>query len=115
MKLHVWQRSHALAKRVYRLTAEYPASERYGLTSQTRRSAANVPMNIAEGSGRKGTKDFARFLDIAASSVSELEYQLLLAADLGMSSTPTDDERNECVEIRKMLSGLRKAILRSDR
>jgi len=80
--LHVWQLAHALTLDVYQATTTFPAEERYGLTSQLRRAACSVPSNIAEGTGRGGDLELARFLRIARGSASEVEYQLLLARDL---------------------------------
>lgn len=81
-QLHVWQEALALAKEVYVLTALFPSDEKFGLTSQIRRSAASIPSNIAEGAGRNSNKDFARFLSIALGSAFELETHLLLAKEL---------------------------------
>lgn len=83
--LEVWQRGHALALAIYQLTAGFPDKERFGLVSQLRRSAASVPTNIAEGSKRTGNRDYARFLNIAEGSLAEVEYQLILSADLGFA------------------------------
>lgn len=80
--LQIWSRSHALTLEIYRITQRFPGVETYGLLSQMRRSASSVPTNIAEGCGRNTDKDFARFLDTAMGSASELEYQLILACDL---------------------------------
>src|SRR5690606_31706791 len=85
-RLQVWQRAHQLTLAVYRVTEAFPKDELYGFTSQTRRAATSVPTNIAEGCGRESTIDFARFLQIAMGSAKELEYQLLLARDLGYLS-----------------------------
>ena len=82
-RLTAWQVGHELALEVYQATASFPPDERFGLTSQMRRSAASVPTNIAEGSGRGSEPDFARFLAIAVGSASELLYQVRLARDLG--------------------------------
>ena len=80
--LKVWQRSHALTLRIYRLTKQLPAEEKYGLVSQLRRAAVSVPTNIAEGSKREGNQDFARFLNIAEGSLVEVEYLIMLCRDL---------------------------------
>ncbi|MFZ0959277.1 MAG: four helix bundle protein [Terriglobia bacterium] len=80
--LNVWQRSHSLAPRVYRLTKALPSDEKYGLVSQLRRAAVSVPTNIAEGSKREGNQDFARFLNIAEGSPAETEYLIMLSRDL---------------------------------
>ena len=82
-KLQVWRKAHALTLRIYEATRGVPTDERFGLTSQMRRSAASVPANIAEGCGRGGENELARFLQIAQGSGSELSYHLLLARDLG--------------------------------
>jgi len=81
--LKVWQEGHALTLEAYRLTAGFPAEERYGLTSQLRRAASSVPANIAEGSKRHTQAEYARFLNIAEGSLAEAEYFLILARDLG--------------------------------
>jgi four helix bundle protein len=80
--LKVWQKAHALTLEVYRSTSEFPPEERFGLTSQLRRSCASIPANIAEGCARNGDIEFARFVTIAAGSASETDYHLLLARDL---------------------------------
>jgi four helix bundle protein len=77
--LTVWQLAMEVTEQVYRLTAEFPKSETYGLSSQMRRSAVSIPSNIAEGQGRDSTKEFLHFLAIAFGSICELETQLLLA------------------------------------
>ena len=81
-ELKVWGKAHALTLKLYKLTRSFPNEERYGLTAQTRRAAASIGANIAEGCGRRTHIDFARFLQVALSSGSELQYHLLLAADL---------------------------------
>jgi len=81
--LRVWQRAHQLTLEAYGETSGFPKEERYRLTNQLRRAAASVPANIAEGCGRNGDVELARFLTIAKGSASELDYLLLLAHDLG--------------------------------
>lgn len=82
--LKVWQKSHEVVLQIYKITAQFPTDEKYGLTSQIRRSASSVPANIAEGSARGSDADYARFLHIALGSATELDYHLLLASDLGL-------------------------------
>ena len=83
--LEVWEKSHELTLKLYKSTTEFPREEIYGLTSQIRRACASIPTNIAEGSGRETAADFARFLQIAVGSASEVEYLILLAHDLNTS------------------------------
>lgn len=82
-KLTVWQRSHQLALATYRATARFPREERFGLMRPMRRASVSMPANIAEGCGRLGQKEFARFLSIAMGSASELQYFVILGTDLG--------------------------------
>jgi four helix bundle protein len=82
-KLQVWHKGHALVLDAYRATGSFPVQEQYGLTSQIRRAAGSIPANIAEGCGRDGDAELARFCLIAMGSASELDYHLLLARDLG--------------------------------
>ncbi len=82
-ELKVWQKAYALTLAVYRASARFPREERFALTSQIRRAAASVAVNIAQGCGRSGEAELARFFDIALGSASELECELLLARDLG--------------------------------
>jgi four helix bundle protein len=81
--LHVWERCHQLTLEIYAATLKFPREELYGLTSQIRRCAVSIGANIAEGCGKMGNNEFQRYLQIAAGSASELDYELLLAKDLG--------------------------------
>ena len=83
MKLIVWQKAMELTKAMYVLSRHFPADERYGLTDQLRRAAASIPSNIAEGNGRSGNREYARFLAIARGSLYESITQLELAKELG--------------------------------
>ena len=106
-KLHAWRKAHELVLAVYRATRPFPADELYGLTSQSPRSATSVAANIAEGCGRGGRRDFARFLRMAFGSASELEYHLPLAHDLHLlSDTSYDDLTREVSEVKQMLASL---------
>lgn len=84
-ELIVWQKSIALAKEIYRLTAAFPKSEQYGLTLQMRRAAISIPSNIAEGYARKGRREYSQFISIAFGSGTELETQLYLAKELSLA------------------------------
>jgi len=86
LELVVWQKAHWLTLELYKITRTFPREEQYGLTSQMRRAAASICANIAEGCGRGTARDFARFIQMALGSASELEYHLVLAADLGFIS-----------------------------
>ena len=114
-QLKVWKRAHVLALDVYCATSNYPTAEKYGLTSQMRRSATSVPTNLAEGAARHSRADYARFIDIAVGSVTEIEYQLILSDDLGyLESQRSTGLQRECREIRSMLLGLRSRVLTTD-
>lgn len=109
--LSVWHKSHALTLEVYEATSGFPAAERFGLTSQIRRACASVPTNIAEGCGRNSEADFARFLQIAMGSASELEYQLLLSHDLGyLEYRRFNSLTEQVIEVKRMLAGLLKKL-----
>lgn len=76
--LKVWQKAMDLTESVFQVSDNFPVDERFGLTSQIRRSAVSVPSNIAEGAGRNSNLDFIRFLNIANGSLNELETQILI-------------------------------------
>jgi len=106
-RLNVWEKAHKLTLEVYKGTASFPKEELYALTSQLKRAASSVAANIAEGCGRGSDADFARFLQIAMGSASELEYHLLLARDLKFLSE-SDYQRLETgtTEVKRMLAAL---------
>ena len=81
--LTIWQRGHQLVLSAYRSTADFPPTEKNGLTAQLRRAAVSVPANIAEGFRKRGRSDKARFFNIAEGSLEEVRYYLILADDLG--------------------------------
>jgi four helix bundle protein len=109
--LLVWQKAHAFALKTYRLTKRFPEDERFGLTSQVRRAVVSIEANLAEGCGRGSDQDFARFVQMAMGSATEVECHLLLSHDLGYISA--DDHAmaaSEIQEIKRMLSSLLKSI-----
>jgi four helix bundle protein len=86
--LQVWQRGMQIAEDIYALTAAFPADERFGLTSQLRRSAISVPANIAEGNARNSTKDYLRFLSISWGRWPRLRHSLSLFRDFTSATQP---------------------------
>lgn len=113
-QLKVWQVAHGVVKQVYRVTESFPVCERWGLTDQVRRSAVSVPANIAEGAGRNGDAEFARFLRIAMGSANETEYHLFLARDLGyLPATVAEPLERDVSEVKRMLTNLIVRIAKS--
>ena len=109
--LKVWQKSYNLCLRVYRISATFPKEERYGLTSQIRRSAVSIPSKIAEGYGRKTTADYLRMLYISYGSICELETQILIAGDLGfIEEGKLDTTKQDIAEIERMLKAMIKTL-----
>lgn len=86
-KLDTWLDGVELADTIYTLTASFPKTEIYGLSSQMQRAAVSVPSNIAEGSGKGSDRDFARFVSISLGSLFELETQIEIAYRRGYIST----------------------------
>jgi four helix bundle protein len=110
-KLHVWGKSHQLVPAIYRATVAFPQTELYGLTSQIRRASASIPANIAEGCGRDGDAELARFFQIAMGSASELEYHLLLAHDLGfLGDGDFKQLAPKVIEVKQMLAAFIKTL-----
>ena len=109
--LAAWQEARSLVREIYVLTKSFPSDERFGLTSQIRRSAVSVPSNIAEGYGRGSKNDYSRFLRIARGSLFEIETQLVLAHDLGYI---TDEARvavqQQIDKVARPLWGLTRSI-----
>lgn len=94
---------------IYQVTKRFPETEKYGLTSQLRRSAVSIPTNIVEGYKRKSNKDFAHFLNMADSSLEETKYHLFLSCDLKyISKDDYDRLLTSADEVGRMLSGFQK-------
>ncbi len=112
-RLLVARKAHATTLRIYEETTEFPAEERYGLTAQVRRAAVAIGSNIAEGHGSESNRVFARHLSIALGSINEVNYQLLLARDLGwLRPEVFDDLEGELSEVRAMMLGLVASVRR---
>jgi four helix bundle protein len=106
-KLDVWTYSVDVAERIYKITGEFPETERFGLVTQMRRSAVSIASNIAEGSSRTTNRDFRRFLGISRGSAAELETQVILAARFGMIAEDVATSiADQIDQIRAMLIGL---------
>ena len=87
--LHIWQEGINLARKIYEVTGNFPANEKYGIVSQMTRAAVSIPSNIAEGAGRNSNKDFANFLSIAIGSIFELHTQIAICEQIGYINEET--------------------------
>ena len=109
--LIVWQKSVKLVTHAYDLLKEFPEEEKFGLSSQIKRSSISIPSNIAEDYGRNYTKDYSRFLKIARGSLFEMQTQFEIAVNLKfISSEKLKDIKELSFEIEKMLNALIKKI-----
>ncbi|MGB9092786.1 MAG: four helix bundle protein [Gallionella sp.] len=110
-ELVVWQSSMDLVTEIYKITATFPADERFGLSSQARRAAVSIPSNIAEGQGRKATGAYLNHLSIAHGSLMELETQFQIAVRLNfITQNNASVLLKQMDEIGKMLNSLRKSL-----
>lgn len=109
--LEVWNRAHALVLEMYRLTNPFPRSEQFGVVSQIRRAAYSIPANIAEGFGRRSTRELLQFISFANGSLEELRYFLLLSRDLRYLS-PVDfaNLEKDLKAIAQMLEALARSL-----
>lgn len=106
--LIVWQKAHAFVLNVYPLSASFPKSEIYGLTSQLRRAAISIPANIAEGFKKRSSAEKVRFMNIAQGLLEECRYYLILIQDLGYAKT--EQLQIQLDEVGKLLAGYANAI-----
>ena len=110
-ELTVWQRAHELSLAVYKLTAGFPRSEMFGMTSQLRRASASVAANIAQGFGRRTTRELLRSLQIAAGEMEETRYFLILSSDLGYLSKPEFDQASAlCDSVGQLINALGRSL-----
>jgi four helix bundle protein len=111
-ELKIWNKAIDLTVDVYKATASFPSEEKYGLTSQARRSAVSIPSNIAEGAGRNSNKDFNNFLGIANGSSYELQTQLVISNKLNLLTNDTlDDLLKQIDEVQKMTFAFQRTLL----
>jgi len=110
-KLKVWEKAHKLSIEVYKYSEKFPREELYGITSQLRRAAFSVPINIVEGHASNSRKEFLSFLNIANRSLVETEYLLEICEELHFLSK-SDYERLEELrgEIAVMLNAFTKSL-----
>lgn len=109
--LIVWKKSMLLVTSIYKLTSEFPDDEKFGLTSQIKRSAVSIPSNIAEGYGRNYRKDYSRFLQISRGSLYENQTQMEIAVNLSFLKEEDLKEIKELsLEVEKMLNSLIKKL-----
>ena len=111
--LEVWQKSHRLVLRVYKVTASFPREEMYGLTSQMRKAAVSVPANIAEAFKKRSRIDKARIMNIAQGSLEELRYYFILSRDLKYLAATT--QWTDVEEVARMLGSYTGKVLSSTR
>ncbi len=109
--LDLWKKAHSVVLEVYRLTNLFPRNEQFGVVSQLRRSAASIPANIAEGYGRRSTKELIQFLGIANGSLEELRYFLLLSKDLRyLSIEAWEAVEKDLRSVAQMMQALTKSL-----
>jgi len=109
--LQVWKKAHDLTLELYRVSQRFPREEIYGITSQLRRAAVSMGVNLAEGCGRRISSELARFVRIAMGSASELDYHLLLSRDLGfMAADEFTSASAKLIEVRKMLTSFLNSV-----
>ncbi|MFC0261329.1 four helix bundle protein [Fontibacter flavus] len=109
--LKVWEKSVDLAVKVYQVTAEFPNEEKFGITSQMRRSSVSVPSNIAEGTARNTSKAVLNSLDISLGESFELETQAIIANRVGLLDHKTFNEiEADISEVQRMIHGFMQTL-----
>ena len=110
-ELKIWNRAMDLAVDVYKATEKFPNEEKFGLTSQIRRSAVSIPSNISEGAGRNSNKEFNQFIGIANGSSFELQTQIILANRLELLGNESSEVLlKEIDELQKMSYSFQKCL-----
>lgn len=109
--LIVWQKAVLLVTDIYSATKQFPADERFGIVSQLNRAAVSVPANIAEGWGRKSSKNYLQFLRTSRGSLMEIETLIIISKNLNfLSSEKHEVLSGKVEEVGKILHGLIKSI-----
>ena len=110
--LVIWQRAMALVPRIYKIARALPSEEKYVLTPQMAKAVNSVPLNIAEGYARRGSREFARFVSNAQGSLAEVATQLLIAVELRYFTRPRlEPVLKEIEELGRMLNKTRRKLL----
>lgn len=113
--LEVFKRSHKLTLKIYKVTEDFPQTERFGLVSQMRRAASSICTNLMEGSHRLSRKEYRQFVGIAKGSTGEMKYHILLARDLGyLQEKEYSFLVTEVEQISMMLNGLVNSLTDTD-
>jgi four helix bundle protein len=109
--LEVWKKSHQLVLEIYRITNTFPKDERFGIISQLRRAAYSIPANMAEGFGRRSTKELLQFLAISNGSIEEIRYFLFLSCDLSYLGRPEFESLEKKLNaIAQMIAALSRSL-----
>jgi four helix bundle protein len=112
-ELKVWQRAMDFAMEIYRLSADFPKAEQFGLMSQIRRATTSIALNIAEGAGSGSDLEFQRFLSYALRSTYEVMAALEIGQRLGYCAPDhAQTLLAESDEIAAMLVGLSRSLNR---
>ena len=110
--LKVWQKAHELAMKTYRLSANFPREEMFGLRHSLRKTAVDIPAYVAEGAGKATDEEFASLLNYALSLAMRLEYYALMAHDLQFIKGDTFSHFSaSLVEVKKMLAGFKRTLV----
>lgn len=114
--LVVWKEGHKLVLWIYKVTDKFPKKETFSLIDQIRRAAVSITSNVAEGFGRKGTKDKAKFYYTALGSLVEVQNQLVISNDIKYISDEVFDKIwDQTVLVQKLLNGFIKSAFRLER
>ena len=109
--LKVWQKAHELALYTYRVTADFPKEELFGLRNTLRKTSVDIPACIAEGCAKPNDAEFGRLIATSITLGNRLEYYALMARDLKMLNHAVHTEYlDRIVEVRKMLSGFNRSL-----
>lgn len=110
-KLSIWVKSKDFVVAIYKATKAFPSDEKFGVTSQVRRAAMSVPLNISEGAGRRTNKDFVQFLHIAKGSLNEVETLLEICYEIEYLDEESKDKLlKKVVELKKMIFNFSRAL-----